>query len=386
MPQTKSRKAANAGGSREDVFDSIVRDAVRKSVVTAPSDPNGGAKLPQRQEGAPRRKGRGKTQYMAIFDRDAQHSDDQLEDWEENTNDTTDSPDKFVNDDDDTAEDPDDEDEDSRGNDVYDPYSDDDEDDDPGEDTVPVRAHRRKKVRKSAVARDHEGGYEGLSDDDDDDLDEDGDEEEDDEDGEEGAHGRRAGRETNDEDAEEEGARRSRRKGVARAQAGQVEKSRRKAVRKSMGADYADAYDGVPVLKSLTDHVDDNHDDLTALVRQLRSEQRRVYKALRAEIRANAEAMAKSLAGAIAQGAPVPVLQGDPVRKGVVASGEQPATTRKTFTPGDKFNLAKSLDILDTAFQEGKIELRDTTILENDKHPMNLSPRAQEILRANGQI
>ncbi len=358
MPQT-SRKPARAGGSREDVFDSIVRDAVAKSAVVAPSDPNGGAKLPQRQEGAPGRKGRGKTQYMAIFDRDAQHSDDQLDDWEKDTNDTTDSPEKFVNDSDDTAEDPDDEAEDSRGDEVYDPYSDDDEDDDPGEDTVPVRAHRRKRrMAKSAVAHDHEGGYEGLSDDDDDDLDED------------------------DEDADEDDEPKGKPKGNATA-----EKSRRKDVRKALGADYVEAYDGVPVLKSLTDRVEDNRDEMVAEVRQLRSELKRVYKALRAEVRANAEAMAKSLAAAYAQSAGVaPSPQGDPMRKGVVASGEPASTTRKTFAPGDKFNLAKSLDVLDGAFQRGEIELRDTTTLENDKHPMNLSRRAQEVLRAAGQI
>lgn len=393
MPQT-SRKPARAGGSREDVFDRIVADAVAKSVVTAPSDPNGGAKLPQRQEGAPKRKGRTKTQYMAIFDRDAQHSDDQLEDWEESTNDTTRSPEKFVNDDDDVAEDPDEEDEDARGNEVYDPYSDDDEDDDPGEDTVPVRAHRRKKVRKSAVAHDHDGGYEGLSDDDDDDLDEN---DEDDEDEDEKPRGRRARKGmrkaagedagadgTNDEDEEEEEARRDRRKGVRRAQEGQVE--RRKAVRKALGADYADAYDGVPVLKALTDRVEDNRDEMVAEVRQLRSELRRVYKALRAETRANAEAMAKSLATAYARMTPGPMESGEPVRKGVVASGEPASTTRKTFTPGEKFNLAKSLDVLDAAFEKGEIEMKDAITLENDRHPMNISRKAQEILRAAGQI
>jgi len=92
-----------------DEVDRIVQTAIRKSVVTAPSDPNGGAKLPERQAGQPGRKRRDKENYMAIFDREAQESDDQLDEWEEDTNDTTDSPDRFVNDRDDTPEDADDE-------------------------------------------------------------------------------------------------------------------------------------------------------------------------------------------------------------------------------------------------------------------------------------
>ncbi len=369
MPQTKTRKQApQAAPGREDRFDRIVEDALRKSVVVAPSDPTGGQKLPQRQANAAKRKVRGKEQYPAIFDREAQESNEQLDEWEDDTNETTDSPEDIANDDDDTPEDPDEQDEDSRGAETYDPYSDDDgEFEEDGK--IPVRAHRRRKgIRKAAVADDHTEEDDTLSNDDDDD--------DDDEDG--------------DEDEDETPARRpAPRKPKERKDEG--EERRRSEVRKAMGRDFVGAYDGVPVLKALTDGLFDRFDGLLSELSEVRAENRRLHKALRHYIEAENSGMAKALATGMARtAAPAqgfePEGTPDAVRKGLVASGEGLRTTGKPFPGADKFNLAKALDVLDESLQKGLITSTDTTVLENDRHWGNLSPAAKNLLHQAGLI
>jgi len=343
-------------------FDKIVQAQIRKSVVTAPSDPNGGAKLPKRQKDAPDRKRAGKTQYMAVFDRDADESDNQLDDWMEDTNDATQSPNHFVNDDDDTPVDPDDEDfEDNRGEGVYDPYGDDDDLDDddleslelPDDDDeyVTVRGHKRRKVKKSNAASrsDMDDEFSDLSDDDDD-LDEGNDDDDDDEEGDDRPVNKNK---TNDK--------------------------RRKQVRKALGADAMKYVDGNEFIKSLTDAVFDMKDEFIAEVRALRLENKKLRQMIKSENRQ----MAKSLVAAQAQFAgyaPMETQQtsAQPIRKGY----GMPVQTSQRAVP-QEFNLAKALDVVEDAFQKGfdGITMRDLTILENDRHWANVSNAAQELLR-----
>jgi len=346
-------------------FDRIVQAQIKKSVVTAPSDPNGGAKLPKRQKDAPSRKRAGKTDYMAVFDRESGQSDDQLDDWMEDTNATTQSPEHFVNDDDDTSEDPDDEDfEDNRGANVYDPLGDDDdldeedleslelpEDDD---EYVAVRGHKRRKVKKSnAPARgDMDEEFSDLSNDDDD-LDEDEDED------------------------DEEGDERHRKS----SKADEKTETRRRKVRKALGADAMKYVDGNEFIKSLTDAVFDMKDDFVAEVRALRLENRQLKKMIKNENRQ----MAKSLVAAQAQftgfgqmeSAAAPRGQAQPIRKGY---GMPVSTSQRAVQ--QEFNLAKALDVVEDAFQKGLegISMRDLTILENDRDWTNTSNAAQELL------
>ena len=344
-------------------FDKIVEDVVQKSVVTAPSDPNGGAKLPDRQADQPRKKRRDKTSYMAIFDREAGESDDQLDEWERDTNDLTESPDRFVNDKDDTPEDPDEEDEDARGNEEYDALADDDEDEDEDEElgderVVKVKAHKRRL--KKAVRGDHADEDETLSDDDDD-LDEDDDE---------------------DEDEDDEGPKKPMQPSKAK------EERRRKEVRKALGKDANDMVDASPLVKALVDAVYDLRDDTISELRQHVSTLRRQNKALAGRIsalegnvRGDMRSMTKSLtAGVAAMVSPVASDEAaDPVRKGYGA----PVATRKRFPGGQGFNWSKSADVLQKALEDGVEGVRNTdiTLIETDKSPQSLSPGAQAVLR-----
>ncbi len=355
-------------------FDRLVKNTVAKSVVVAPKDPNGGAKLPVRQSNAAKRKGKGKEQYMAIFDREAQESNDQLEDWEDRTNDTTDSPDKFVNDDDDAPEDYDDQQwEDNRrsdddGDGVYDPFSDDDEmgedgveslelpDDD--EEYVTVKRHKRRKngVRKSnAAARgDMDEDFADLTNDDDD-LDEgDGDEDEDDE--------------------------RPKRKSGKKEEDGERDKSRRKEVRKALGADAMKYVDGNPLIKALTDAVWDLKDQSSSEIRALALDVRKLRQenaALRTLVQKENRQMVKSLMNGqmqIAGYEPADQAQapqqraGQPVRKGY---GVPVATTQRPVP--QEFDLAKAFEVLEAEYQKPGNDggdpqiMNDITILDNNR-------------------
>lgn len=236
MPKSKSTRTALSD------FDKLVQEQLKKSVVVAPSDPDGGAKLPKRQEDAAKRKGRDGTQYMAVFDREAEKSNEQLDEWLRDTQETTESPEPFVEDarEDDAPEDPDDEQwEDNRGNDVYDPYGDDDELDDDDleslelpddeDEYVYVRAHKRRKLKKSneAARGDMDEEFIELSDDDDD-----------------------LGEGDDDEEYEDEGDERpSKREKTEKAM------RRRKEMRKALGTDAMKYVDGSPLVKALTDAI-----------------------------------------------------------------------------------------------------------------------------------
>jgi hypothetical protein len=353
-------------------FDRLVSSQVNKSVVVAPKDPNGGAKLPVRQSNAAKRKGKGKEQYMAIFDREAQESNDQLEDWEEHTNDTTESPDKFVNDDDDAPEDYDEQQwEDNRrsddGDGVYDPFSDDDEmgDDDieslelpdDDEEYVTVKRHKRRKngVRKSnAAARgDMDEDFADLTNDDDD-LDE-GDE---------------------DEDEDE----RPKRKTSKKEDDGEREKSRRKEVRKALGTDAMKYVDGNPLIKALTDAVWDLKDQSSSEIRALALDVRKLHQenvALRALVQKENRQMVKSLVNGQMQIAgydPVEQAQvpqqraGQPMRKGFgapIATSQRPREV--------EFDLAKAFEVLEAEYQKPGNDggdpqiMNDITILDNNR-------------------
>ncbi len=374
-------------------FDRLVNSQVNKSVVVAPKDPNGGAKLPVRQSNAAKRKGKGKEQYMAVFDREAQESNDQLEDWEDRTNDTTDSPDKFVNDDDDAPEDYDDQQwEDNRrsdddGDGVYDPFSDDDEmgedgveslelpDDD--EEYVTVKRHKRRKngVRKSnAAARgDMDEDFADLTNDDDD-LDE-GDEDEDDE--------------------------RPKRKASKKEEDGEREKSRRKEVRKALGADAMRYVDGNPLIKALTDAVWDLKDQSSSEIRALALDVHKLHQenaALRALVQKENRQMVKSLVSGqmqIAGYEPVEQAQapqqraGQPMRKGYgapIATSQRPRET--------EFDLAKAFDVLEAEYQKPGNDggdpqiMNDITILDNNRAAgvPYLSNAGKEVLHKAGLI
>ncbi len=376
-------------------FDRLVNSQVNKSVVVAPKDPNGGAKLPVRQSNAAKRKGKGKEQYMAIFDREAQESNDQLEDWEDRTNDTTDSPDKFVNDDDDAPEDYDDQQwEDNRssgdGDGVYDPFSDDDEypDDDieslelpdDDEEYVTVKKHKRRKngVRKSnAAARgDMDEDFTDLTNDDDD-LDE-GDE---------------------DEDEDE----RPKRKASKKEEDGEREKSRRKEVRKALGADAMKYVDGNPLIKALTDAVWDLKDQSSSEIRALALDVRKLHQenaALRTLVQKENRQMAKSLINGQMQIAGYePVAQQEqrlpqqraaqPVRKGF---GAPLATSQRPREA--EFDLAKAFEVLEAEYQKPGNDggdpqiMNDITILDNNRVAgiPYLSNAGKEVLHKAGLI
>lgn len=334
-------------------FDRIVQTQIRKSVVVTPSDPNGGAKLPKRQEGAPQRKGKGKSQYMAVFDREANQSDDQLDDWLDDTQVATQSNDDYVEDgrDDDAPEDPDDESfEDSRGDDVYDPYDDDEEDDMesldvPDDDEyVSVRSHKRRKLKKSI-----DDEYEDDTDDDDD-LDEgEGDDEEDE------------------------------------PKRGKKDEERRKKIRKSLGADAMKYVDGSPIVKSLVDAIMDWKDETTSEIRQLRMENKTLHARMNKLVQRENRQMAKALVASQAEFSEVrPAGPAQSIRKSV-ASGA-PIQTSQRALPAE-FNLAKSLDVLEEAYvNNGAPELRnDMTQLElyGANAIGSISRTSQEILQQN---
>lgn len=397
------------------VYDAIVADALAKSVVTAPANPNGGERLPLRQRTQPRNKDRDGENYMAIFDREAQESDDQLDDWMRYTNLVTESPEAFVNDDDDVPADPDEADEDSRGNPEYDPYSDDDQDDGvidltDGEYTH-VRAHKRR-LRKAQG--DHDAEFDALSDDDageedpedlleddaeadrharrvarearaavrksrraddDDDLDEDDDDADDDD----PAH--------NTTDQDEDTTHRA----ANTAERRRLEKGRSRRMRKALGHDAFDLVEGNAFAKALADAVWDLRDDLLAEIRTARLADRResqalaqrvarvetrLHKALRGEL----HAMTKSLAGALAT--EVPASPGEdpqqPIRKGYGA----PVATRAKY--GTPFDADRALDLLEKSWREdpgSSVKDTDLTLLEGNRSPQGLSAGAIQLLR-----
>lgn len=354
---------------------------VQKSVVVAPGDPTGAAKLPRKQEGAAKRKVNGKTQYPAIFDREASESDEQLDEWLDDTQEVTESPDDFVEDarEDDAPEDSDDEQFDDNHGDIYDPYGDDDEmgadnldaldlPDDENE-YVKVRGHKRRKtVRKSnAAARgDMDEDFAGMSDDDD--LDE-GDEDDDDE-----------------KDEKKEKA-----------------AQRRKEVRKALGADAVKFVDGNEFIKSLTDAVWDMKDQLTLEVRSLRMENRKLQRQLAVHVKNQNTALAKSLtkgqmmiagyevAEEVAAQPQQPARQSQPVRKGF---GAEVRTTRPS-NGSPLTDISKAMDVLEEAFEkslktsnENPELLNAVTMLENDGvgAVQYLPVSAQEVLQKAGLL
>lgn len=339
------------------IFDDIVSQQLRKSVVVAPSDPTGGAKLPRKQEDKAKAKGKQGDQYEAVFDRKAKESNGQLDEWMEETNEATESDEDFVNKDDDEtwSGDPDNE-----GSDTHAPLSDEEGED---ENVINVRGHKRRRVAKSnkAEADDRDGEDINLSDEDDDDLDEGG-----------GVHQHKGGK-----TAEE--------KGEYETSKEEEEKKRRKEVKKALGIDNVKLMDHSPLVKALVDAVFDMRDESIAEVRALRSELRGMKKSLQVENRE----MVKSLTAGMVQLTAEPIIsvsegvsygesdqhQSQPIRK----SFGLPASTTQKFAA--EFNLAKSLDVLDEAFQKGEIEMRDCTILENDRSPQNLSRKAIEALQ-----
>lgn len=367
MPKSKSTRTALSD------FDKLVQEQLKKSVVVAPSDPDGGAKLPKRQEDAAKRKGRDGTQYMAVFDREAEKSNEQLDEWLRDTQETTESPEPFVEDarEDDAPEDPDDEQwEDNRGNDVYDPYGDDDELDDDDleslelpddeDEYVYVRAHKRRKLKKSneAARGDMDEEFIELSDDDDD-----------------------LGEGDDDEEYEDEGDERpSKREKTEKAM------RRRKEMRKALGADAMKYVDGSPLVKALTDAIWELKDSLTSEIRALHLENRRLRKMIQRENRQ----MAKSLVNAqlqIAGYTPVateqpqaPARMSQPIRKGY----GMPVSTSQRAVP-QQFDLTKAFDVLEEAYVNGENPelLKAITMLENDG--INALPYlgtdAQEVLR-----
>ncbi len=364
-------------------FDRLVQSQLNKSVVVAPKDPNGGAKLPQRQSNAASRKVKGKVQYPAVFDREAQRSNDQLDDWEDATQLTTQSPEDFVNDYDDTPEDYDDQQwEDNRaGHDgvpgVYDPFADDDDLDeedlesldlpDDDDEYVTVKKHKRRKVAKSnATSRgDMDEDFVDLSDDDDED------EEFDDDDRRKRkvkksrkVRKSRADDEPEDDDADDEED--------DAEDVLNVEKSirRRRQVRKALGADAMKYVDGNEFIKSLTDAVFDMQEHVVAEVRSLRLENQKLRKLVQQENRQMAKALVASqmqIAG-VQSDAPIqPVApQSASVRKSV-AYGQSPRTTQ-IAVPERNMDLTKAFDVLEEAYVNGgdPVLNRDIIMLEND--------------------
>lgn len=314
-------------------FDQIVNNTLSKSVVVAPSDPNGGAKLPERQENKAKNKEK-EGQYKAVFDREYKESNDQLDDWMKDTNALTGSSEKFVNDEDDYtwADDPD---KDSRGTETYDALSDDNPEGD-------------VKMRKSHEAEEEKDEIE--------------------------------------EDEKDE----KRDKEEMKKDKEDKEKERKKEVRKALGKDASDFVDASPLVKSLIDAIMDWRDQVTTETRALHSRINHLEKALRSENRQMTKSLAVGMSQLSVPQAPVEQFTDyqqsshqqpmQPMRKGY---GVAPATTQK-FERG--FDLAKSLDVLDQAFQDPAtgVTLRDVTILENDKSPQYLSNAAISVLKKNG--
>lgn len=406
MPKTK--KAAPAS-----VYDAIVADALRKSVVTAPANPNGGERLPLRQRNQPRNKDRDGENYMAIFDREAQESDDQLDDWMKYTQAVTDSPEDFVNDDDDIPADPDEADEDARGNAEYDPYSDDDQDDavidlTDGEYTT-VRKHKRR-IRKSRG--DHDAEFDALSDDDEDEDDPEDDLEEDraadrqakkvakaarestkkalrksrpdddddlDEDDDNADHNM----EDEDEDDTHEAANKAERKRLA--------KSRRRSMKKALGRDALDIVDGNAFAKALADAVWDLRDDVVAEVRTTNLALRKQNRALAHRVAQLEGRLHKALQGELQQVtkslATVMVPPGDAetdidlhqaLRKGYGA----PVQTRPKYAP--QFNADRAMDVLEKSWREdpeSPVKDTDLTLMDGNRSPEGLSAGAIKVLR-----
>lgn len=345
MP-TKRQQAANKRPmSTEQELDALVKsriNRVQKSVVVAPSDPTGGAKLPKSQEDAAKRKGRGKEQYMAIFDRDDAESNEQLDDWLDDTQETTDSPDDFVED----ARD-DDEPGDGTGyedgDDVYDPYTDDDADDieelelpDDDEQYITVKKHKRR--RKVSKAVDDDDDFADTEDDDDVGEDEDDDDE--------------------DEKDEKEEKRREK------------ESRRKKEVRKALGSDAMKYVDGSDLIKSLTEAVWDIKDELReemqamskALrleVRELRAENRKLKQQISTRVANGNKAVVKSLTDATLQIAGYEMPQeaaqpqrrqtSEPMRKGF----GQPTRTSKPAIGAPLLDLEKAFDAIEEEIQKG---------------------------------
>ena len=409
---------AKSAASAANVYDAIVADALQKSAVTAPGDPTGGEKLPFRQRRQPTNKDRDGENYMAIFDREAQESDDQLDDWMRYTNAVTGSPEAFVNDDDDAPADPDETDEDSRGNPEYDPYSDDDQDDavidlTDGEYTK-VRAHKRR-VRKSQG--DHNAEFDALSDDDEDDdpddlLEEDGDAEADrkakavakaakrstkkslkksrpdddddlDEDDDDPAHNT----EDEDEDDTHTGANAAERKRLA--------KGRRGSMKKALGRDALDIVDGNAFAKALADAVWDLREDVVAEVRTARLADRAENRALgqrivqleqhlQKSLQGELQQVTKSLASGLAAGpslrpAPDALADATPLRKGYGA----PLANQPKYAPD--FDWERALDCLEKAWRDGtdeRVKDTDLTILEGNHAPDGLSAGSIAVLRS----
>lgn len=181
-----AKKPKNSASAGRNEFDQIVRQQLqaaaakmKKSMVVAPSDPNGGGRLPERQAEKPRDKDRQRLDYMAVFDRNAQASDEQLQEWLRDTQLVTGSPSHFVSDaewDEEAPEDPDHAQwEDARGE-TYNPYDDDfdgpdkaglDLPDEPGlfeedpdeeeeEEEEEAEAVRHKGLRRKPVRKAHE--------------------------------------------------------------------------------------------------------------------------------------------------------------------------------------------------------------------------------------
>ncbi|NMP20760.1 hypothetical protein [Sulfobacillus harzensis] len=403
------------GKKVRNVYDAIVADALQKSVVTAPSDPNGGARLPERQSRQPRNKDRDGENYMAIFDREAQESDDQLDDWMRYTQAVTESPEDFVNDDDDTPEDPDEADEDSRGNAEYDPYSDDDADDAAAdltdEEYTHVKAHKRRRVRKSQG--DHDAEFDALSDDAEDEDDPEDNLEEDD------AAERRAknvakatktrksvkkSRSDDDDDLDEDDDDPDHNMedededdthvAENKAERKRLEKSRRRSMKKALGRDALGIVDGNAFAKALADAVWDLRDDVVAEVRatnlklhkenqalaqRVRAVEGRLHKALQGELQQVTKSLASGLVS-MQQPAALADDPAQPIRKGYGA----PVATRPKYSAG--WNPERALDAMEKAWREDPesgIKDTDLTLVEGNRSPNGLSAGAIRFLRAN---
>ncbi len=389
--------------SRETAeLDALVRDTIarrmQKAVVVAPKDPNGGAKLPRRQEGASNLKVDGKVQYPAVFDRNASDSNRQMDDWLDATQEEIQSPDDFVADarEDDAPEDYDTQQwEDNRREDpdaVYDPLTDDDdldEDDleslelpEDDEEYVTVKRHKRRKVSKSTAAArgDMDEDFADLSDDDD--LDEGGEGEEDENDGGDKKRkpkkgerrrvrkSRRDDPEEEDEDEQDE---------LDDDERDIKDARRRKEVRKALGADAMDLYNGNQFAKSLVDAVLDIQESLTSEIRALRMENRKLTRQMAGLVKQQNRALAKSLtegqmviAGFGSEEASAQAPQRQALRKSVTTPyGAAVRTTQRVTEPVT--DLTKAFDALEDAYtnpQSSDVRnpalMNAMTMLEND--------------------
>ena len=402
-------------------FDQIVGDVIRKGVVTAPRDPNGGGEVPVDQAGQARRKGSDGEQYMAVFDRNAGTSNKQLQEWQKYTEQGAQGAqgqppeDEGAHDDADAAMD----------DDVYEPYSDDDGTEEPVEGTetkaddefTHVRGHKRRKAKIEKSNRgDHDSEYAGESDDDDLDEDEDEDEDEkkervakaiaanlaegmplmdaiskamkdedDDEDDEPGEGDE--GDEPDDEPDDEPGGRR-------RHRSDRTERRERE-VRKALGHDYAEVMDASEPLHTLTDGIYDLRDDVLAEIRKSVLPIFQENKALKARMakleqemvanRRDMRSMAKSLTQGfvtVMNGAGTGPAADEPVRKGFGA----PVASRPKYPARVTFDVDKALDTLSKAYENNdeRLTIADITLLEGNRDPNGISPMAQQILREAG--